>query len=135
MLIYSATKKQFDADVMDGSTAQKIRDQFYRHDLYHNNNGEYKSWEESLPQMQKILNSPVFQDDIQIAIEYQIPQTAKRIDFLIAGKNDQGKENLIVVELKQWEEARKTRQSGVVNAPYRRQNSIRSPSLLSDLLL
>ena len=116
MLIYSATKRQFDRDVLNGSIAHKIERQFYLRGLSHNNDREVTAWNNSLLEMQKVLNYPGFDDTIQIAIEYQIPQTAKRIDFLIAGENNSSEENVIVVELKQWEEAGRTSRHGIVTA-------------------
>lgn len=116
MLIYSSTKRQFDRDVVNGSIAKRIEQQFYLHGLPHHNNSEVASWNNSLREMQKVLDHPSFDDSIQVAIEYHIPQTAKRIDFLIAGENDSSEENVVVVELKQWEEAGKTSRHGIVTA-------------------
>lgn len=41
--------------------------------------------------------------DVGVAIEYNIPQTSKRVDFLISGYGKDNKGNVIIVELKQWE--------------------------------
>lgn len=116
MLIYSSTKRQFDRDVINGSIAKRIEQQFYLHGLPHQNDSELMAWNNSLREMQKVLDHPSFHDSIQVAIEYHIPQTAKRIDFLIAGENDDSQENVVVVELKQWEEAGKTSRHGIVTA-------------------
>ena len=116
MLIYSSTKRQFDRDVINGSIAKRIEQQFYLHGLPHHNDSEVTSWNNSLREMQKVLDHPSFDDSIQVAIEYHIPQTAKRIDFLIAGENDSSEENVVVVELKQWEEAGRTSRHGIVTA-------------------
>lgn len=116
MLIYSGTKGQFDKDVLSGVIARKIENQFWAHGMSHDNPSEFKSWQNSLSEMQKVLGTAEFRDNIQVAIEYQIPQTAKRVDFLIAGLNNENKENVVVVELKQWEEAGKTSRHGIVTA-------------------
>ena len=116
MLIYSSTKRQFDQDVISGSIARKIERQLYLHGINHNNDSEVTAWNNSLLEMQKVLNFPGFDNNIQVAIEYQIPQTSKRIDFLIAGENDASEENVIVVELKQWDEAGRTSRHGIVTA-------------------
>lgn len=39
-----------------------------------------------------------------MAIEFNIPQTSKRIDFMISGYNDSNQPEMVIVELKQWEE-------------------------------
>ena len=116
MLIYTGTKRQFDNDIKTGHIANKIEHAFFLHGLQHNNDREYVSWDNSLAEMQHVLDAPMFSDDIQIAVEYQIPQTAKRVDFLIGGENKDDKESVVVVELKQWEEAGRTSRHGIVTA-------------------
>ena len=66
--------------------------------------------------MQRVLDDPRFSDEIQVAVEYQIPQTAKRVDFIIAGANDADQNNAIIVELKQWSSSKSTPRSGIVRA-------------------
>ncbi|ODA41865.1 ATP/GTP binding protein [Desulfosporosinus sp. BG] len=116
MLIYSGTKQQFDQDVLNDSIAHKIDYQFRIRGLSHENVSEFVSWENSLKKMQSVLADPDFGSDINIAVEYQIPMTSKRVDFLIAGTNYQDEENVVIVELKQWEEAGKTSRDGIVTA-------------------
>lgn len=116
MLIYSGTKRQFDQDVLTGSIAPKIERQFVLHGIYHENDREYASWENSLKYMQVVMDDPVFAADIKVAVEYQIPMTSKRVDFLIAGADSENKDNIVVVELKQWEEASRTSRNGIVTA-------------------
>ncbi len=40
-----------------------------------------------------------------VAIEYIVPNTQKRVDFIITGLDQQDKEHVVIVELKQWGEA------------------------------
>ena len=70
----------------------------------------------SLVKMHEVLNGGSFQDDVQVAVEYEIPQTSKRVDFLIAGEDDSDRKNVVVVELKQWEEAHHTECNGIISA-------------------
>ena len=116
MLIYSGTKGQFSRDVISNMIAPKIEREFRMRGLSHDNHAEYTSWENSLREMHSILNVPEFPDDIQVAVEYQIPQTSKRVDFLIAGSDSAGSDHVVVIELKQWEEASKTTTDGIVTA-------------------
>ena len=116
MLIYSGTKGQFSRDVISNMIAPKIEREFRMRGLSHDNHAEYTSWENSLREMHSILNVPEFSDDIQVAVEYQIPQTSKRVDFLIAGSDSAGSDHVVVIELKQWEEASKTTTDGIVTA-------------------
>jgi hypothetical protein len=53
-----------------------------------------------------------------VAIEYGIPQTSKRIDFILAGIGPDDSDRLIIIELKQWESAEKTDQDGIVRTHF-----------------
>jgi uncharacterized protein len=75
---------------------------------------EIRSWKESLMSVAKVLNDHHIPSDCGVAIEYGIPQTSKRIDFILSGANDDQVEQLVIIELKQWESARKTDRDGVV---------------------
>ena len=54
-----------------------------------------------------MLDDPAIPDEAEVAIEYQIPRTSKRVDFMIAGADATDRGNVVVVELKQWESAEK----------------------------
>lgn len=114
MIAYKGTKKQFDQDVLSGKIASKVRKELLVKGVFHDNESEYRSWENSLREIQDVLNSPDFSDDIQIAVEYQIPLTSKRIDFMIAGADYLGKDHIVIVELKQWTKAVKSTANGIV---------------------
>ena len=58
----------------------------------HTSMNEFRAWENSLDAMYKVLNDKDIPDNTGIAIEYNIPQTSKRVDFLISGYDD--KENI-----------------------------------------
>ena len=116
MLIYSGTKGQFDADVIDFTIAQQIEKAFNEKGLSHDNQSEFMAWQNSLSYMQNVLSDDAFNDDISIAIEYQIPQTSKRVDFIVAGADSDQSDNVVIIELKQWEEAERTSRHGVVTA-------------------
>jgi hypothetical protein len=64
--------------------------------------------------MAKVLNDDGIPADAGVAIEYSIPQTAKRIDFILSGRDNEGTERIVIVELKQWAEARRTDKDGIV---------------------
>jgi DUF2075 family protein len=75
---------------------------------------EVRSWKESLLCMAKVLNDETIPADTGVAIEYSIPQTAKRIDFILSGRDDDGVDRIVIIELKQWAEARRTDKDGIV---------------------
>ena len=57
--------------------------------------------------MRNIVDDSEIDDEVQIAIEYNIPQTSKRVDFIIIGADKKDKENidqmaLIREERQEW---------------------------------
>lgn len=120
MIIYQALKKQFLDDVFRDDIEQVVLDAYSRHTGGRVAREEVRAWASSLGYMGKVLNDPAVPDDCGVAIEYKIPQTAKRIDFLITGKGLQGQPCVMIVELKQWERARKTEKDGIVSTRFAR---------------
>lgn len=116
MLIYKNTKGGFIADVRDNMIAYKIEDAFKAHNINHNNSAEFRSWANSLQYMRNVLDDSDISDACDLAIEYQIPLTSKRVDFLIAGVDDKDNNNVVVVELKQWETSEPTSRPDIVTA-------------------
>ena len=114
MIIYRATKKQFVDDVFNNTIANNIDEAFFEHLGRHTSPNEVRSWENSMQFMYKVVNTQELPDEAGVAIEYQIPLTAKRVDFIISGLNAQKREQMVIIELKQWEEAEPTEKPGVV---------------------
>ena len=114
MIIYKATKRQFVDDVFNGVISDNIDSAFVEHLGRHTSPNEVRSWANSMQFMYKVVNTPDLSDDAGIAIEYQIPLTAKRVDFIISGLNAKKQEQMVIVELKQWEEAEPTQKPGIV---------------------
>jgi DUF2075 family protein len=66
---------------------------------------EKHSWNNSLRFMETAVRNALVPDDCGVLIEYNIPSSLKRIDFIISGHDERGEENFVIVELKQWEKA------------------------------
>ena len=116
MLIYQNTKGGFVEDVRNGYIAKKITEAFEQHNLSHNNDAEFRAWANSLQYMRNVLDDNDISDECNLAIEYQIPLTSKRVDFLIAGKDLDENNNIVIIELKQWENSSMTSRPDVVKA-------------------
>ena len=116
MIIYENTKGGFINDVRSGSIARKVEQEFERHNIHHSNDAEYKSWQNSLLYMRNVLDDDGIENDVKLAIEYQVPLTSKRVDFLIAGADENNSNNVVVIELKQWEDSGITSRPDVVTA-------------------
>ena len=116
MIIYENTKNGFVNDVRSGMIAQKVQRAFETHNLAHNNDAEFRAWNNSLMYMRNVLDDDDISGDVKLAIEYQVPLTSKRVDFLIAGVDEFESNNVVVIELKQWEDSGMTSRPDVVTA-------------------
>ena len=114
MIIYKATKRQFVSDVFNDVIADNIDQAFYEHLGRHTSPNEIRSWKNSMQYMYRVVNTSSLSDDVGIAIEYQIPLTSKRVDFIISGIDSTNHSHLVVIELKQWDSAQPTPKPGVV---------------------
>lgn len=115
MIVYSATKSAFNEDVLRNSIESKILSQFERNLGFSTSRKEIDSWRNSMMYMRNILDDPEIPENVSISIEYRIPQTSKRIDFIISGAGERGNEVAIIIELKQWSEIKKTDKDAVVS--------------------
>lgn len=114
MIVYQSDKSGFQRDVSSGDIDTIILDQFRRRVGHGVGESEVRSWHQSLTHMSIVLSDPEIPGDSGVSIELQIPQTAKRIDFLLTGRNDAGRDHAVIVELKQWESAEATGMDGIV---------------------
>ena len=113
MIVYSASAKSFIHDVLTNKISDKIYHD-YLDKIGKTSKAEILSWKNSMMYMNNILIQGDIVEDAQVAIEYQVPNTSKRIDFLISGLNSQKEESVVIVELKQWSEATITNKDGVI---------------------
>ena len=120
MIIYQAEKKQFLDDVFKNDIEAIVLDSFSKRTGRRVGTGEIRAWASSLAYMGKVLHDDGVPDDCGVAIEYTIPQTAKRVDFLLTGRNGEDQACVIIVELKQWDSVRKTSKDGIVSTRYAR---------------
>lgn len=114
MIVYHSSKQGFVEDVFNGTITDDIDNAFYIHLGRHTSPNEVLSWKNSMMHMYKVVNTPDIPDNSSIAIEYQIPLTSKRIDFIISGSDADGKSHIVIIELKQWEHAQLSEKSDLV---------------------
>jgi DUF2075 family protein len=118
MIVYQSTKKGFLGDVLSGEVEDIIRNRFQLTLKEKAREKEVVSWKNSLQYMNNVLYDTAIPDDAGVSIEIQIPQTSKRIDFVITGCNADKKEHAVIIELKQWTSAELTEKDGVVKTWY-----------------
>lgn len=120
MIIYQTDKQHFLDDVFKHDIEAIVLDSFRHRTGRSVSKEEIRSWACSLAYMGKVLNDDAIPNDCGVAIEYMIPQTSKRVDFLLTGKNHDDKDCVVIIELKQWESARKTGKDGIVSTRFAR---------------
>ena len=103
MIIYSGTKKEFMHSVDEDSIAAEIQYTMMVKMGRRPSDNEFRAWNNSLEYMYKVLNDEGIPNDSGVAIEYNIPQTSKRVDFIISGYNEKEEGNAVIIELKQWD--------------------------------
>ena len=106
MLVYDGFKSDFLQSVEQDTIAQEIEKNIYEKMHRRTARNEFRAWENSMEYMYKVLNDHEIPMDAGIAIEYNIPRTSKRVDFLISGYGEKKKANVVLIELKQWDEIR-----------------------------
>ena len=107
MIVYQETKKQFLHDVRLDIIEDKIEQQVYEKLHKRTANNEFQSWMNSMQYMYKVMEDKRIPEDSKIAIEYRIPNSNKRVDFIVCGEDDNKRESAVIIELKQWQQLEK----------------------------
>jgi hypothetical protein len=118
VIIYQADKRQFLKDVGGNDIESVVLNSYTNRTGKRVSRQEFRSWASSLAYMGKVLYDDDIPDDCGVAIEYTIPQTAMRVDFLLTGKTEDDQGCVIVVELKQWDKVKKTTKDAIVSTRF-----------------
>jgi hypothetical protein len=119
LIVYSSTKANFKDDVMTNDIGNIIHDAFKSAAGRNTSKSEIDSWINSLQYMDRILNDYGIPNDAGVCIEYHLPQTSKRIDFILTGKDKKNQDTVILIELKQWQQAQLTDRDAVVRTQFK----------------
>lgn len=107
MIVYSGTKEDFLNHVESGNLEDVIYEQYVQNVKRHPTDREYLSWMNSYTYMGLVLKDDGIPNNAGIAIEYMIPSTNNRVDFMISGYDEDNNPNVVIVELKQWQKLEK----------------------------
>jgi len=114
MIIYkndvAGFRNAVDSNAIVTDIEKGFREKFGR--KVHSN--EKRSWNNSLRFMETALRKADIPGDCGVLVEYNIPSTSKRIDFIVTGHNERDEANFVIVELKQWESAHATTKEDLV---------------------
>ena len=119
MIIYKNSSEGFMRDVDTNRITDRIKEAFYENTgktRFHHK--EDLSWYNSLMYMEKALRRSGIPGDCGVLIEYKLPSTSKRIDFIVSGQDAAGNRKFIIIELKQWADAESTTTRDLVKTPY-----------------
>lgn len=118
MLVYQATKREFMEDVLSGVIAERVETAFENR-LHRPSASERLSWRNSMQYMHMVLGIEAIPADCGVAIEFGVPYTNSRIDFLLTGYQSSGRDAAVIVELKQWQSVEAvTGKNGVVRTRF-----------------
>jgi len=101
MILYEGTIERFNEDVMQNAIADRAAEKYRTYYKKNPAESEYRSWAISLA----ILNNSFIYSglkDNHIVVEYELPYASQRIDVVLFGQGVEGKENIVILELKQW---------------------------------
>src|SRR2546425_6741020 len=102
MRLYAGMSSEFVRDTTHNRIADKLTEAFVRYYRYRPSPSEIGSWRNSLRAMSLIVADAKL-DDHGVMLEYQLPMSSRRLDFLVCAKDMSGRDQAIIVELKQWE--------------------------------
>lgn len=114
MIVYLADKTKFRDDVFTNRIEEIVLESFQAKLGKSVGKSEISSWKHSLQHMDKVLEDAEIPHNAGVAIEFNIPQTSKRVDFIITGTRGDGQRSAVIVELKQWQEAQATTKDAIV---------------------
>ncbi|MCX7035920.1 MAG: DUF2075 domain-containing protein [Proteobacteria bacterium] len=114
MIVYQATKTDFLHHALRDDIEDVILKNFRSVTGHGVSEAEIRAWRHSLAEMGKVLSDEEIPDTAGVAIEYQLPQSSKRIDFILTGEDADGASKVVIVELKQWSDSRRSEKDGII---------------------
>ena len=114
MILYSSRVSDFTNDIKNNKISC-ILENMKQKELYEGTTtSEKQSWENSLKYMSEILKQTNIPNDCTVSLEYNLPMTSSRIDFMLCGYNCENKKNILIIELKQWSKVNKIEDSDIL---------------------
>jgi hypothetical protein len=103
----------FIEDTVRNQIARKLSDAFFQYYGYPPGKSEVAAWGNSLRAMAQVVQHAQLNDH-GVVVEYELPSSSRRLDFMICGRNDSHHDEAVIVELKQWSECVSTEAEGLV---------------------
>src|SRR3989338_3579479 len=101
MRLYEGTITEFNSHVLYNEIADIISKKYSQY--YHKlpAESEYRAWQQSLNFLNNAFSSSGLEEN-KLVIEYGPPYPPRRIDALLFGMGQDKRENVVLIELKQW---------------------------------
>jgi hypothetical protein len=113
--LYSGLSQDFIRESAHNQISEKMKSAFFNYFRYQPSPSEINSWRNSLRAIAQVLDLTELYDN-GVLLEYQLPQTSRRLDCLLCGKNREDVDSAVIVELKQWERAEESESEGLVRS-------------------
>jgi uncharacterized protein len=111
--LYAGMSTAFIEDTVRNQIARKLSDVFFQYYGYPPGKSEVAAWGNSLRAMAQVVQHAELNDH-GVVVEYELPSSSLRLDFMICGRNDSHHDEAVIVELKQWSECVGTDAEGLV---------------------
>ena len=118
MIIYQSNKERFIKDLISNEIHEIIEATYKIKTGHRVAKNELRSWQESMRFMGAVMDDEEIPNDAGVSIEYSIPQTSKRIDFILTGQDQANNDQVVIIELKQWESAELTDKDAIVKTRF-----------------
>jgi len=118
MIIYQSNKECFIKDLISNEIHEIIEVTYKLKTGHKVAKNELRSWQESMRFMGAVMDDEEIPNDAGVSIEYSIPQTSKRIDFILTGQDQANNDQVVIIELKQWESAELTDKDAIVKTRF-----------------
>lgn len=105
MRLYEGTTEQFVQDTLHNQIATKLQSNFENYYGRRANPREINSWINSLQFLKNVVECGSAKDNM-VVLEYELPYTTERIDCTLFGKGKDYEDNVLVIELKQWDKVK-----------------------------
>ena len=114
MILYSSNITNFIDDVYNNKIIQILMNSKKKELYKGTTNSEKLSWENSLKYMADVLIMSNIPKDCSVALEYNLPMTSSRIDFMLFGYDSNHTKRALIFELKQWSKVNRIHDSEIL---------------------
>lgn len=104
----------FVEDTVRNQIARKLSDAFFHYYGYPAAKSEVAAWGNSLRAMAQVVQHAKL-DDHGVVVEYELPSSSLRLDFMVCGRDVSSSDQAVIVELKQWSECEAADAEGLVS--------------------